>query len=363
MEPQVLAINPGSTSTKIAWYKGDQELWRETVRHDPEKISSFPGVADQYEYRLETIEKNGSTQGSSLDELSAVVGRGGLLDPIPGGTYAVDDLLLKHLRRGKPWEHASNLGGILASVIAGPRDIPAFIVDPVAVDELDDVARLTGLPEFPKRSLGHALNIKAAVRRAATDLGKAWDEINAVVVHLGGGISVCAHRKGRMIDLNNANEFGPFSPERAGGVPAGDLLRLCYGGDYEMKELRKRLVGNGGLMAYLGTSDMREVGERILAGDVKAKEAYSAMAFQIAREIGAYAASLSGEVDAVLVTGGIAHDSHFVALIQERVQWIAPVLIYPGEDEMQALAEGALRVLDKSEEAKKYGDYIQEEAP
>ena len=359
---QVLVINPGSTSTKIAWFVDDNKLWQETVSHDPKEIGAFPSVAAQYEYRLKTIEKIVSKKGSDLDALSAVVGRGGILEPIPGGTYIVDDLMLEHLRRGKPWEHAGNLGGIIARTIAEPRGIPAFIVDPIAVDELDDISRVTGLPELPKTSLAHTLNVKATVRIAARDLGKAWDELDVIVAHLGGGITVCAHRKGRMADLNNANELGPFSPERAGGVPAGDLVRLCFSGEHTLQDVRRRLVGKGGLVGYLGTNDVREVKKRIEGGDEFADLVYRAMAFQIAKEIASYAATFSGKVDAILLTGGVAHDSDLVQMVQERVQWIAPVLLYPGEDEMRALNEGALRVLRKEEEPRIYGESIRREA-
>jgi len=358
MSANVLAINPGSTSTKIAWFTGNDCAWQETVNHDPGEISAFEKVADQYEFRMKTIADAAKSHGSGLDSLDAEVGRGGLLAPIPGGTYRVDDDLISDLRRGKPWEHASNLGGIIAEAIAGPRSIPAFIVDPVAVDELDDISRLSGLPELPKRSLGHALNVKATVRRAAADLKRPWDELDVIVAHLGGGITVCPHMHGRMIDTNNANEFGPFSPERAGGLPAGDLARLCFRGDFTMLDLRKRLVGNGGLKAYLGTSDMREVSARVKEGDEEAALVYRAMALQISKEIGACSAALFGKVDAILLTGGVAHDSVFVGLIASRVQWIAPVLVYPGEDEMRALAEGALRVLSGEEEPLIYKDCV-----
>lgn len=358
MSAKILAINPGSTSTKIAWYAGKDCVWQETVNHEPAEISAFEKVADQYEFRMNTIGDAVRSHGNDLDSLDAVVGRGGIPDPIPGGTYRVDDDLISDLRRGKPWEHASNLGGIIADAIARPRGIPAFIVDPVAVDELDDISRITGLPELPKCSLGHALNIKATVRRAAADLKKPWDELDVIVAHLGGGISVCPHRHGRMIDTNNGNEFGPFSPERAGGLPAGDLARLCFSGGFTMLDLRKRLVGNGGLKAYLGTSDMREVSARVKKGDEKASLVYRAMALQIAKEIGACTAALFGKVDAILLTGGLAHDSTFVELVTKRVQWIAPVLVYPGEDEMSALAEGALRVLSGEEKPLIYKDCV-----
>lgn len=351
---QILTINPGSTSTKIAWFSGDNETWRETVRHDVDVLDAFPSVAEQFSFRLSTIGEALAVHGASFDELSAVAGRGGLVEPIPGGTYAVDDDLLVRLHMGKPWEHASNLGGILADAIGRPRGIPAFIVDPVAVDELNPLARVTGLPELPKVSLAHALNVKATVRRAAKDLDKPWDELNFIVAHLGGGITICAHEKGRMTDLNNANEFGPFSPERAGGLPAGDLVRMCFGESMTEKDMLRRMVGRGGLVAYSGASDVREVRARAAEGDLRAGEALEAMAYTIAKEIGAQAAVLAGRVDAILFTGGVAFDSDFVAAVQKRVQWIAPSLVYPGEDEMAALAEGTLRVLRGEEEAKSY---------
>ncbi|MDI9370393.1 MAG: butyrate kinase [Synergistaceae bacterium] len=357
MSLHVLAINPGSTSTKIAWFTDGHEEWRETVRHDPEGLSHFPSVADQFQFRLDTIAEATASKGASFDDLSAVAGRGGLVEPVPGGTYLVDDSLLARLRMGKPWEHASNLGGILADAICRPRKIPAFIVDPVAVDEMIPMAKLTGLKELPKVSLSHTLNVKATVRRAAADLGKMWDELNFVVAHVGGGITVCTHEKGRMTDLNNANDFGPFSPERSGGLPAGDLIRRCLESGLTEKEMLRRVVGGGGLVAYTGTSDVREVKEMAAKGDRVAKLAYEGMAYWVARDIGAMAVALSGKVDAILLTGGVAYDGDFVTLVQKRVQWIAPVLTYPGEDEMPALAEGAFRVLRDEEKEKIYSDY------
>ncbi len=357
MSFEVLAINPGSTSTKVAWFSDENERWRETVRHDPEKIAGFAHTADQYEFRLETIEKVAKEHGNNFDELDAVVGRGGIIDPIPGGTYLVDKDLVERSSLGKPWDHASNLGCIIADAISSPRSIPAYIVDPVAVDELDNEARLTGLPELPKHSLSHALNIKATVRLAARDLEKDWDSLNFVVVHLGGGISVCAHRKGRICDVNSGNDFGPFSPERSGGLPAGDFARICYSGEYNLKDMLKKVVGRGGVYSYLGTSDMKEVRERIKKGEEKAILVEKAMVLQLAKEIAAMATTIKGEVDAILVTGGVAYDSDFVMEIQKKVQWIAPVLVYPGEDEMRALLLGTLRVLRKEEEPKKYSDY------
>lgn len=358
MPHELLVINPGSTSTKISWYSDQEERWTETVSHDPEALSSFHGTAEQYPFRMETIEKAVEEKGYSLDALTGVVGRGGIIDPIPGGTYRVDAYLLDRLRSGKPWDHASNLGGILADAIARSRGIPAFIVDPVSVDELDDVARLTGLPELPKISLNHALNVKATVRRASFELSVDWREANFVVVHLGGGMTVCAHRKGKLSDFYSGNEYGPFSPERAGTVPAGDLVTLCFSGTVSLADLKKRLAGKGGVMAHLGTSDMREVARRAKGGDEKASLVRKSMSYQVGCAIGSMAAAMAGDVKAILFTGGMSHDSDFVASVQRRVQWIAPCLVYPGEGEMRALAEGALRVLTGSEEAKSYSDIV-----
>lgn len=358
MSHELLAINPGSTSTKISWYSDLEERWTETVSHDPEVLSSFNGTAEQYRFRMDTIEEAINVKGYSLDDLTCVVGRGGIIDPIPGGTYRVDDALLERLRSGKPWDHASNLGGILADAIARSRGIPAFIVDPVSVDELDDVARLTGLPELPKISLNHALNVKATVRRAASELSVDWRETNFVVVHLGGGMTVCAHRKGRLSDFYSGNEYGPFSPERAGTVPAGDLVSLCFDGAVSLSDLKRRLAGKGGVMAHLGTSDMREVARRAKDGDKRASLVRNSMSYQVGCAIGAMAAAMAGDVKAILFTGGMSHDSDFVASVQRRVQWIAPCLVYPGEGEMRALAEGALRVMTGEENVKSYSDTV-----
>ena len=357
----ILAINPGSTSTKIAWFHDDKSVWQETILHSSGELAPFKNIADQFEFRLKTISDCVTKHGNSFPELSAVVGRGGLVDPIPSGTYAVDNDLLVRLRVGKPWEHASNLGGILAHAIASPLGVPSFIVDPVAVDELDDIARITGLPELPKPSLAHALNVKATVRRAARDLNVKWNEVNFVVAHLGGGCTICAHKAGKMIDINSGNEYGPFSPERAGGVPAKNLVDMCFSGVYTEQELRRKLAGKGGLVAYLGTSDVREVHKMMESGGEAGERAsliYRAMVWQVAKEIAAQAVSLCGKVDAILFTGGIAHDSNFVKLVQERVGWIAPCLIYAGEDEMQALTEGALRVLRGEETVKSYSENV-----
>ncbi|MCL1874923.1 MAG: butyrate kinase [Synergistaceae bacterium] len=357
----ILAVNPGSTSTKIAWFHDDKSMWQETIIHSNDELAPFKNIVDQFEFRLKAINDCVTRHGNSFSELSCVVGRGGIVDPIPGGTYSVDEPLLARLRVGKPWEHASNLGGIIARAIASPLGLPSFIVDPVAVDELDEISKISGLPELTKPSLAHALNIKATVRRAARDLNVKWDEANYVVAHLGGGFTICAHRAGKMIDINSSNEYGPFSPERAGGLPAKSLVDMSFSGEYTEKDLKRKLAGKGGMVAYLGTSDLREVNKIIESGGEAGERAslvIRAMAWQVAKEIAAQAVSLRGKVDAILFTGGIAHDSNFVKLVQERIGWIAPCLIYAGEDEMQALTEGALRVLRGEEESKSYSQNV-----
>jgi butyrate kinase len=353
-----LTINPGSTSTKVAAFRDEDVSWNETIRHSAGELAVFSSVAEQFAFRLGTIRALvGEHDGGAFD---AVAGRGGIIDPMPGGTFRVDKPLIERLKLGKPWDHASNLGGILADALASQWNVPAFIVDPVCVDEMVPEAKIMGLPELPKSSSSHALNTKAMARRAARDMNRPWDDLCFVVVHLGGGITISAHRRGRIADTNNVNECGPFAPERAGGLPAGALARLCFSGQASEKDIRRKVIGLGGLRAHLGTSDMREVRKMMEEGGERGGKAallYRAMAWHIAKEIGAQAVSMGEKTDAILFTGGIANDSEFIRLIQERVQWIAPCLIYPGEDEMLALAQGALRVLAGEEEAKRYSDY------
>lgn len=352
---KILVINPGSTSTKIAVFEDDKEIFKKNLSHSKEELSKFEKIVDQYEFRKNVILNTLREEGVKLEELSAVVGRGGLLRPIPGGTYRVNEAMIHDLRIGLQGEHASNLGGILAYEIAKPYGIPAFIVDPVVVDEMEPIAKISGLPEIERRSIFHALNQKAVARLAAKELGKNYEEANLIVVHLGGGISVGVHHKGRVIDVNNAlNGDGPFAPERAGGLPVWDAMKLALSGKYTERELKKKLAGQGGVVAYLGTNNMREVEEKVKAGDEKATLIFQAMAYQVAKEIGADATVLKGEVDAIVLTGGLAHSELFVGWIKERVSFIAPILVYPGEDEMRALACGALRVLRGEEKAREY---------
>lgn len=350
-----LIINPGSTSTKIAVFEDDQCLYSETLRHDSEDIGKFDRIIDQFAYRRKLVLESIQKAGVDPAELDAVVGRGGLLRPIPGGTYIVNEKMIEDLQAETRGSHASNLGALLARSIAAEYNIPAYIVDPVGVDEMEPLARISGMPENPRESLFHALNQKAIARRAAVDLKKDYEETNMVVAHLGGGISVGAHTGGRVIDVNNAIPGeGPFSPERSGGVPVGKLVHLCYSGLYSKSEMMNKITGHGGLVAYLETNDAVEVEKQIGQGDKQAELVYKAMAYQVAKEIGACSTVLRGRIDAIIITGGIAHSQMLVNWITERVDFIAPVLVYPGEDEMEALAAGGIRVLQGREAAKTY---------
>lgn len=354
----ILAINPGSTSTKVAIFKDDKNLFQKNLSHSAEEVARFHKVTDQFEYREKMILNWLEEIGISKESLAAVVGRGGLLKPMPGGTYKVTDVMIEDLKLGIQGEHASNLGGIIAKGIAEPEGIPALIVDPVATDEIDDIARISGMPEVPRRSLVHALNIKAVARRAAKDMGKGYTDFNFVMAHLGGGISIAPLRKGKIVDVSGADDGGPFSPERTGGLPAGDLIKLCYSGKYTQAEMKKKLLGKSGLVAYLGTNNARDAVRMIEEGDKNADLIFDAMAYQIAKEIGAMSAVLKGEIDAIVLTGGLAYSELLVERIKRRVEFIAPVKVYPGEDEMQALAEGALRILKGEETAKIYEEEV-----
>lgn len=352
---RLLIINPGSTSTKIAVYDDEDMVFEETLRHSIDKVCSFEKIYDQYEFRkeiiLETLEKN----KIEIKSLDGVVGRGGLLKRIEGGTYTVNQAMLKDLKKGYNGEHASNLGGILAYEIAKVAGKEAFIVDPVVVDEMDDIARVSGLKGIERKSILHALNQKAVARRYADEIDKKYSDLNLIVAHLGGGVSVGAHKRGRVIDVNNALDGeGPFSPERSGSLPVGDMVELCFSGKYRLDEVKKMLKGQGGLVSYLATNDAKEVSDRVSDGDKYAELVYRAMAYQIAKEIGSLAAVLHGDVDAIILTGGIAYDKRFVSWIEERVEFISDLVVYPGEDELRALAQGGLRVIRSEEEAKLY---------
>jgi butyrate kinase len=350
-----LVINPGSTSTKISIFENDVEIMTETIRHPSEEMHGFTEIYDQFDFRRELIMKTLADKNIDIFEFSAVIGRGGNMKPVVGGTYEVNEEMLKDLKVGVMGQHASNLGGGLAYSIAQELGVKAYVVDPVVVDEFEPLARISGTPLIPRKSKDHPLNQRAVARRAAAEMGGKYEDYNFIIAHLGGGISVGTHKKGRMIDVNNALDGdGPMSPERCGGIPFGSLMDLCFSGEYTKKELRKKLVGGGGLVGYLGTNDGREVVQRIKEGDEYAKLIYEAMAYQISKEIGASSSVLKGEVDAILLTGGLAYDKMLMDWIRERVGFIAPVKIFPGEHEMEALALGVLRVLQNKEPLQTY---------
>lgn len=351
-----LIINPGSTSTKIAVYEDEKSIFETTLRHSNEELAKYTKVVDQFEFRKKLIIDVLKENSIALNSLDAVVGRGGLLKSIEGGTYAVNDKMTEDIKANLRGEHASNLGALIARTVGDEVGIPSYIVDPVVVDELEDVARICGHPAFERVSIWHALNQKAVARRAADErFGKKYEEMNFVVAHLGGGISVGAHKRGKVIDVNNAlNGEGPFSPERSGSLPAEQLVDVCFSGEYTEADIKKMIVGKGGLSALLGTNNAEEVSEKAAGGDERAKLIYEAMAYQVAKAIGEYAVVLEGKVDAILITGGIAYDKKFIEMIEKKVKFIAEVIAYPGEDELLALAQGGLRVLNKKETAKEY---------
>jgi len=352
---RLLVMNPGSTTTRLAVYEDEEERYGVLLEHPKDALDALGGVLAQLPARYSAIEEALADAGL-LDVLyDAVVGRGGMFRPVPSGTYAVNAAMLEDAADMRSREHAANLGAPLAARFARRYGVPAYVVDPVSVDEFEPLARISGLPTIERRSLSHALNLKAAARLAAGVLKRPYTDLNLVVAHLGGGISVTAHRQGRMIDANQALDgTGPFSPERAGGLPVGDVMRMAYSGQYSYAEMFALVTRHGGLQAHLGTNDAREVERRIARGDAHARLIYEAMAYQIAKEIGLMATVLYGRVDAIVLTGGLAHSGLLVGWIRERVAWIAPVLAFPGENEMLTLAQGGLRVLRGEEEARDY---------
>ena len=350
---KILVINPGSTSTKFAVFADLEIVYQETINHTAEELAQFGGIAQQFDFRKEIILKRIEEQNIATNDFAAVIGRGGLVRPIPSGVYAVNDAMLHDLKHCiYPETHPCSLGGLIAHEIA--RHLPnckALIADPVVVDELQDVARISGLPQLPRKSLFHALNHKATARRYAKDVGKAYEELNLVVAHMGGGISVAAHRQGLVIDVNHTLDgYGPFSPERAGTLPNGELVKMCFSGAYTEQEMKKMLVGKGGLFAHTGSTYASKIAAE---GSENDRTVVKAMAYTIGKEIGSMCAVLHGKVNAILLTGGIAHGEFVVNHIKEMVETFAPVVVYAGENELQALAENALRVL-QGEKPKEY---------
>lgn len=353
-EFRVLAINPGSTSTKIALYVNERPDFVKNIRHSDTEMAQFREhpVLDQQTFRSAQIEAALIESGHDLRDLHAVVGRGGLLPALASGTYVVDAEMLQELRLARRGEHASNLGAILAYDIAQKANVQAYVVDPVSVDEWPEWARLSGTALLERQCLSHALNSKAVAKRYARERGERYESLRLIVAHLGSGISVSAHATGLMVDVTNSREEGAFSTERAGGVPAMQLVDLCFSGQYTQRQVEGLLFRDAGLYSYLGTKDLVEVERRIDCGEAKARTVFDAMIYQIAKEIGAMAAVLQGQVNAVLLTGGMAHSRRLVSGLTEYVSWIAPVTVYPGEDELQALVEGALRVLRQEEQSR-----------
>ncbi len=355
-EIRILAINPGSTSTKIAVFDNTNPVFIQTIRHSKEELEKFERITDQFTFRKELVLQELKDADIRLDLVRVVMGRGGLIKPVESGVFEVNEKMIHDLRECVYGEHASNLGGLIAWDIAKELpDAKAYITNPVVVDELEDIARISGHPLLPRRSIFHALNQKAVARQHAKSILRKYEDLNLIVVHLGGGITVGAHKKGRVVDVNQGLDGdGPFSPERSGTLPVGDLVRLCYSGKYTEKEVLKMITGKGGLVAYLGTNSAYEVEQRAANGDQEAKLIYDAMAYQVAKEVGAMAAVLGCEIDGILITGGIAFDKYFVNQIISRIHRMAPVHIYPGEDEMKALAMNGLRVIKGEAEVKKY---------
>ena len=353
---RILAINPGSTSTKIAVYRNTKPRFLKSIRHSPKDLSKFKNVIDQFSFRKELVLKELAKEDMKMNEITAVIGRGGIMRPMLSGVYEVNEAMREDLSTMRYGEHASSLGGLIADDIA--TSIPgarAFIANPTTVDEFHDVARISGHPLFKRVSIFHALNHKMIAENHAKLVGKKYEELNLIVAHMGGGISVGAHQKGRVIDANQALDGGgPFGPERSGTLPMGDFARLCFSGNYSLSEVKKMLTGQGGYVAYFNTNDAYTVGLMAEQGNEKAKLIQNAMAYQVAKEIGALSAVLKGQVDAILLTGGIAHNTVVVDYIKAMVAHMARVVVYPGEDEMKALAENALKVMLGEEECKIY---------
>jgi len=351
---RILVVNPGSTSTKFGIYTRTGAEWIKTIRHGDEEVTRFAGrpMIARLDYRAGLVAEELEKAGYRAEQLAATAGRGGLLPPMPCGTYLVDDAIVEELKAARRGEHASNLGALLALEFARQAGVNAYIVDPVTVDEWEPEARISGSPLMERKAVGHALNIKAVARRFAREQGTRYENMRLIVAHMGSGITVSAHRNGRMID-NNAIDDGPFGPDRTGTIPARQLVKLCFSGERTQKELDRQIFGDGGLYAYLGTRDLMEVERRIENGDQQAELILKAMLYQIAKEAGAMAAVLEGRVDGLLLTGGMAYSQRVIAELKARLGWITGIHVYPGEDELQALAEGVFRVLDGEERARR----------
>jgi len=352
---KILVINLGSTSTKVAVYEAEKTIVTESLNHTAEELKQYRTIIDQYEFRKNAIFGFLSRNGLSLDEIDAVASRGGNTKPIKGGIYAICPEMIDDMKSGRFGQHPNMCGGIIAYTLGQEHNIPALTVDPPTVDEMSVFAHYSGIPQINRQSSFHALNSKATARKIASGLGKDYEDVNLIVAHLGGGISVGAHQKGKVVDVNNSLDGdGPFSPERAGSLPAGDLVKLCFSGEYSKEQVLKLLQGGGGMSAYLGTTSGLETERRISAGDAVAAEVFEAMSYQIAKEIGACAAVLEGRVDAIALTGSLAYSKTLTDSIKKKVSFIAQLLLDPGENEMDALAAGTMRYFNGTEKLSIY---------
>jgi len=356
MDFNILVINPGAGSTRVALFRNEKSVFEENIRHSSEELLKFSKIINQYQFRKDTIIELLEKNNIDLKSLSATVGRGGPFKPLTSGTYLVNEKLISDIKSGNyQSEHPSLLGAMIAKEIADVVNVDAYFVDPVSVDEFWELSRFSGLSEIKRKALSHALNVRMVAKKAAKELGKPYEGCNFVIIHLGTGITVAAHLKGKQVDSSNANEDGPFSPQRTGALPTMPLVKLCFSGKYEGDTMKKKLNRQGGMVSYLGTDDMRAIEERIEKGDKEAESVYNAMIYQIAKEAGAYAVVLKGEIDAIIITGGIAHSEQFVSRLKTWINFICPkFLVYPGEGEMEALALGVLSILRKEEKAKIY---------
>ena len=351
----ILIINPGSTSTKIGIFSAGNMIVNESVKHDDEELRKFPTIWDQYDFRRDAILDFLKSNNFSMTEMDAIACRGGNVKPLPGGIYRICPKMIADMKSGIYGGHPINVGGLVAFDLGNEYNIPVLTADPPMTDELCRSARYSGIPQITRQSSFHALNQKATARKIAAELGRKYDDVNLIVAHLGGGISVGAHRKGQIIDVNNALDGdGPFSPERAGSLPAGDLVKLCFSGDYSKAEVLKLLTGNGGLFAYLGTTNVIEIERRIEAGDLKTEEVFEAMVYQVAKEIGASAAVLEGDVDAIALTGSLVYSRRLLESLKRKISFIAPIYLNPGENEMEALADAAMRYFNHEEDLSIY---------
>jgi butyrate kinase len=352
-EPLILVINPGSSSTKLAIFEGKTEKLSKSLRHKEKTITK--STLKQLPLRIKAVEDFFKENEYTLDQMKCIVGRGGAFKPLEGGTYKVNEKVLEDVKNGNvAADHVSNLGSLIAYELAKKIGVDAYFADPVSVDEFIDIARYSGIPELPRISLSHALNIRAVVHRFADEISKPYETINCIVVHLGSGISVASIKEGKMIDVNNANDGGPFSPDRAGGLPTTGLIKFCYSGEKTCDEMLKYVTKNAGFYAYLNKSDMKDVWNDYDKGDKKTVIIVEAFIYQIAKEVGAMSTTLNGDLDGIIITGGMANEKFLVEQIEDKIKWISDVYIYPGEDEMDALANAVLRVLNGDEEYKVY---------